>query len=51
MSIFFFFLGVPNMPEKVMMGLIHDDGSYSCIPGTNESGPLPGCLPMDFPTW
>lgn len=39
------------MPEKVMMGLIHDDGSYSCIPGTDESGPLPGCLPMDFPTW
>ncbi|GAA5808701.1 hypothetical protein MFLAVUS_002096 [Mucor flavus] len=44
-------ISVPNMPEKVMMGLIHDDGSYSCIPGTNESGPLPGCLPMDFPTW
>ncbi|KAI9364122.1 general substrate transporter [Pilaira anomala] len=39
------------MPEKVMMGLIRDDGSYSCLPGTDESGPLPGCLPMDFSTW
>ncbi|KAI7894380.1 general substrate transporter [Mucor mucedo] len=39
------------MPEKVIMGIVNDDGSYYCIPGTNESGPLPGCLPMDFPTW
>lgn len=39
------------MPEKVIMGEVHADGSYNCLPGTNESGPLPGCLPMDFDTW
>lgn len=39
------------MPEKVIMGEVHPDGSYNCLPGTNESGPLPACLPMDFPTW
>ncbi|CAO3631719.1 unnamed protein product [Mucor hiemalis] len=44
-------ISVPNMPEKVIMGEVHPDGSYNCLPGTNESGPLPACLPMDFPTW
>lgn len=43
--------GVPNMPEKVMMGLVRDDGSKSCLPGVVTSVPLPGCLPMDFDTW
>jgi hypothetical protein len=47
----FLLQGVPNMPEKVIMGLIRDDGSTSCLPGTDESGPLPGCLPMPFDTW
>lgn len=44
-------ISVPNMPQKVIMGQVHPDGSYNCLPGTNESGPLPGCLPMDFNTW
>jgi hypothetical protein len=39
------------MPQTVMMGLIRDDGSSSCLPGTKDSGSLPGCLPMDFDTW
>lgn len=39
------------MPEKVIMGIVNDDGSYSCLSGTNESGPFPGCLPMIFSTW
>ncbi|CAO3622646.1 unnamed protein product [Mucor fragilis] len=43
-------ISVPNMPEKVIMGIVNDDGSYSCLPGT-EDGALPGCMPMDFPTW
>lgn len=39
------------MPEKVIMGIVNEDSSYYCLPGTDESGPLPGCLPMDFSTW
>lgn len=38
------------MPEKVIMGIVNDDGSYSCLPGT-EDGVLPGCMPMNFTTW
>lgn len=44
-------ISVPNMPERVIMGVINPDGSYNCVPGTNESGPLPACLPMNFDTW
>ncbi|KAI8092143.1 general substrate transporter [Gilbertella persicaria] len=39
------------MPERVIIGVVNDDESYHCLPGTNESGPLVGCLPMDSYTW
>ncbi|KAI8378754.1 general substrate transporter [Choanephora cucurbitarum] len=38
------------MPEKIMKGMIEQDGSSHCLPGT-EDGPLVGCLPMDNYTW
>ena len=38
------------MPEKIMKGIIEQDGSYHCLPGTDQ-GPLVGCLPMDNYTW
>jgi hypothetical protein len=41
---------VPNMPQKIIMGVVNPDGSYHCLPGT-EDGALPGCLPMNFITW
>lgn len=43
--------GVPNMPEKVIMGIVNEDGTGACLPGTSSSGSLPGCLPMSFNTW
>ncbi|KAI8367758.1 general substrate transporter [Blakeslea trispora] len=39
------------MPEKVMKGIIEQDGSYHCLPGTEDAGHLVGCLPMDSYTW
>ncbi|CAO3667141.1 hypothetical protein G6F70_007885 [Rhizopus microsporus] len=44
-------ISVPNMPEKVIMGIVNEDGTGACLPGTSSSGSLPGCLPMSFNTW
>ncbi|KAI8987912.1 general substrate transporter [Mycotypha africana] len=38
------------MPERVIMGVIEEDGSYHCLPGTPD-GVLPGCMPMNFDVW